>query len=246
MTQPRLVLVEDDPTVRSFVCMALEDLPITIAECDGVPAAIETLARQAADLIVTDLMMPGESGIDLIDHLHRQPALRGEAKIIMMSAGLTPAVRAELASRDVWCLLDKPVSVKQLEGAVITALGPLLAAAPVPVPAPPPAAMPGPVAAHVQAYFDGDIELYESYRSAVLQQLPSDIESGDTACAGGNLKNLRIVAHSLKSVLATMGYADLAELAKVVENASHAGHQDAAASGWQDLRARMLAFVQAG
>ena len=37
MTRPRVLLVEDDPSLRRFVRMALEELPIDLIECDSVP-----------------------------------------------------------------------------------------------------------------------------------------------------------------------------------------------------------------
>lgn len=247
MTRPRLLLVEDDSTVRHFVRMVLEDLPIDVIECIDVPAALEVLHDKPADLILTDLMMPGESGMDLIDRLNNDAALRGDAKIIMMSAGLTPAIRAELVSRKVWRLLDKPVTVGQLEGAITEALGPSLLNPPLQAQgittAEPPVTS---LESHVQAYFDGDVELYQAYREAVMTQLPNDIVHGDEACTQTDWKGLRLVAHSLKSVLTTLGHPDLAEWAKGVENASHANDAGAATSGWHALRSRLQSLILAG
>jgi CheY-like chemotaxis protein len=243
-----LILVEDDSTVRSFVRMVLEDLPIEVIECQDVPAALVVLEARPADLILTDLMMPGESGMDLIDRLNTDPTLRGHAKIIMMSAGLTPAIRAQLASRNVWRLLDKPVTVGQLESAVTEGLGSLLVNLDTTNTAVTPAASTpvDPLAEHVQAYFDGDIELYEAYRDAVMAQLPTDINNGNEACTQADWKNLRLVAHSLKSVLTTLGQPDLAELAKGVENASHANDAGPATSGWRALSDRLQSLIQLG
>jgi len=247
VTRPRLILVEDDATVRHFVRMVLEEQPIDVIECNDVPAALAALQHQPADLILTDLMMPGESGMDLIDRLNSDATLRGHAKVIMMSAGLTPAIRAELASRNVWRLLDKPVTVGQLEGAVTEALQPLLSKpASTNLPATPVAPQEEAMAAHVHAYFDGDIELYTAYREAVMTQLPSDILHGDEACASADWKGLRLVAHSLKSVLTTLGHPDLAEWAKGVENASHAQEAEPALAGWQALRGQLHSLIQPG
>lgn len=249
MTRPRLILVEDDSTVRNFVRMVLEEHPIDVIECADVPAALAALQASPADLILTDLMMPGESGMDLIDRLNDDPALRGGAKIVMMSAGLTPAVRSELATRNVWRLLDKPVTVGQLESAVTEGLGSLLTnpdtstsivtttAASVTT---------STLAEHVQAYFDGDVELYEAYRDAVMTQLPTDIINGNEACAQADWKNLRLVAHSLKSVMTTLGQPDLAELAKGIENASQAHDAVTAASGWRALSDQLQSLIQLG
>lgn len=119
---PRVLLVEDDATLRRFVAMALEDMPIDLVQCDAVAPALALLAQDPFVLVLTDLMMPGESGFDLLEHLHRTPALRGRARVAVLSAGLTPEVREQLADMEVWRMLSKPVSVGTLVACVQDAI----------------------------------------------------------------------------------------------------------------------------
>ena len=240
MTLPRVLLVEDDASLRRFVAMALEDLDhIELVQCDAVAPALELLARGPFRLILTDLMMPGESGFDLLARLQHAPALRGPARVAVLSAGLTPAVRAQLAGMDVWRLLSKPVSVSTLIACVNDALqdGDATQA---------PAVHPvapwgqGSDRAHaIQEYFEGDRDLFDAYRGACTEQFPQDMLEGDAASASGDLLALRRVAHSLRSVLLTLGYPMLSSQARMLEEFSQAGQLAPARAQWAGLRSAM-------
>lgn len=240
MATPRVLLIEDDPSLRRFVAMALEDMDsIELVQCDGVASALVLLGQGPFRLILTDLMMPGESGFDLLARLQRTPALRGPARVAVLSAGLTPAVREQLASMDVWRLLSKPVSVGALVSCVNDAVQGGDAAV---APAGDPVMqwrVGGDRAHAVQEYFEGNEELFDAYRSACMAQFPQDIAEGDAAMAAGDLQALRRVAHSLKSVLLTLGYPLVSAQARTLEETSHAGMPEPARAQWADLRGAM-------
>ncbi|MFM8937142.1 MAG: response regulator transcription factor [Vulcanococcus sp.] len=67
--QARLLVVEDDDTIRETVCeaMAIEDFAVTAA-ADG-QRAWALLQEQSFDLVVLDLMLPGLNGLDLCRRL---------------------------------------------------------------------------------------------------------------------------------------------------------------------------------
>jgi CheY-like chemotaxis protein len=247
MALPRVLLVEDDPSLRRFVAMALEDMDtIELVQCDAVAPALALLAQGQFRLILTDLMMPGESGFDLIARLQRVPELRGPARVAVLSAGLTPAVREQLAGMDVWRLLSKPVSVSTLIACVTDALQGAEGAE---LPAAHPAAQwrQGGDRAHaIREYFEGNQELFDAYRSACMGQFPQDLRAGDSASAAGDLPALRRVAHSLKSVLLTLGYPMVSSLARTLEDTSHAGLLQPAREQWAHLRGAMEEILQPG
>ena len=111
----RVLLVEDDPSVARFVAMALEDLPIELVVCHRVSAALDALRVKPVHLVITDLMLPGESGLDLLQALQDQPALRHDAVLVVFSAGVNTEVRQKLDALHVWRVLSKPISVVALE-----------------------------------------------------------------------------------------------------------------------------------
>ncbi len=67
-----ILLVEDDPLVRRTACRTLEDLGYQVASCENADQAWERLAELATvDLLVTDVVMPGQSGPQLAEALRR-------------------------------------------------------------------------------------------------------------------------------------------------------------------------------
>lgn len=239
MALARMLLVEDDPMLRRFVRLALDQLPLEILECDTVPAAIGLLTTHPVQLIVTDLMLPGASGIDLLRHLQTFPDLRGQAKVVVFSAGLTSATRLALAPLQVWRMLEKPVSIGLLEQCVQDAMADALPQA-VPTPSVPTTAMGN----AVDAYFGGDAELFHLYRATCLAQFPHDVAAGDHASTSHDAPALLRVAHSLKTVLLTIGLPRLAAQARALEQACHAAQPDAAERNWKLLRAALAEFIK--
>lgn len=233
MNAARVVVVDDDASIRRLVELALEPLPIELVLCADVPAARAALRERRADLLITDMMMPGETGIDLLRSLQADPSLRGGARLAVFSAGLDGARRAELKQLDVWRLIDKPVSTLALEACVCEALGldPDAAAAPPPVPADDDAD------AHAAAaHFGGDLALFRAFRDGCLAQFPLDRAAGDAASAAGDAPALRRVAHNLKSVLRLLGLEPSSRLAARLEQAAADGDTVTARSLWTGLR----------
>ncbi len=77
MSRPVVLLVEDDPSVARFVSMALEILPVAVETCPCVESALAWLRHHRAALVITDLMLPGESGMALLRQLQAEPAPGG-------------------------------------------------------------------------------------------------------------------------------------------------------------------------
>lgn len=243
--QARILLVDDDPALRRFAQMALEDMPLDLITCDRVSTAVQVLQEGPVQIIVTDLMMPGESGLGLLQRLKEQPALRGQARVVVLSAGLTPARREELVHMDVWCLLDKPVSVVQLMACINEGLAPASPTKPPATAAQEP--LPANAArAHAQAaieeYFAGNGALYRAYRATCLTQFVHDVHNGDTAAAAHDLVALRHLAHNAKSVLRMLGYPALSTQAHCLEEDCTKGRSAEALAGWQALRTAVLAI----
>jgi hypothetical protein len=94
--------------------------------------------------------------------------------------------------------------------------------------------------AAVDTYFDGDRVFYDNFRASCVLQFAEDIAEGDRACAAQDAPLLRRTAHSLKSVLLTLGHADLSAQAKAVETAANAGPLPEAVAGWQGLRQSLV------
>jgi len=67
----RVVVVDDSRLIREIARDALEG-QVRLECCADAEAAIEALSREPADLVISDLTMPGMSGIDLLERVRRE------------------------------------------------------------------------------------------------------------------------------------------------------------------------------
>ncbi len=112
--QGRIVVVDDDRLVREIVCDALESLA-RVEACESGEQALESLSRERADLVISDLTMPGMSGIQLLERIQReQPGT--EFVLLTANASVESAVGAlRMGAAD---YLIKPIRPEELALAV--------------------------------------------------------------------------------------------------------------------------------
>jgi len=70
-TQARVVVVDDSRLIREIARDALAGR-VAVECCESAEIALEALAREPADLVISDLEMPGLTGIDLLERVRRE------------------------------------------------------------------------------------------------------------------------------------------------------------------------------
>lgn len=79
-----ILVIDDEPLVRRTVRMTLERAGHTVIEANNGREGEQKFAMQPVDLVITDILMPDQEGIETIRHLRRNnPGL----KILAMSGG---------------------------------------------------------------------------------------------------------------------------------------------------------------
>jgi len=76
---PRLLLIEDDPAFAARMSRNLKASGFDVTACGDVDSARSRLSEQSFDLVLTDIRLPGESGLDLLESLS-EPVGAGEAE----------------------------------------------------------------------------------------------------------------------------------------------------------------------
>lgn len=244
---PAVLLVEDDASIARFVTLALEGMPLTLVSCASAEQAQSLLQSQPFALLITDLMLPGASGVELIEWLRSSP--QAGCSAVVFSAGVRADVALRLEQLQVWGVLRKPVSVAQLVDCVESVLAAQPAGSPAPASvqaadADMPADVPadgGPAA--VSSYFGGDAALFHSYRASCLAQLPDDVALGENLLAARDAAALRRLAHNLKSVLRLLGHEQASGLAQTLEQACLASDWAGATDAWRQLGAALLGML---
>lgn len=115
----RILVVEDDPDLAKMLARILGHEGYAVATCSDGAAALRHLEAEPVDLLITDLMMPGMEGEELLFELRRRDH---PMPVILISAS---AVRAQVADRlKVEASLSKPFDTEELVQLVASLLDP--------------------------------------------------------------------------------------------------------------------------
>jgi signal transduction histidine kinase len=87
---PRVLVAEDEPDLRGFVVGVLKESYEVDAAADGAEA-LKLLKQNRPDLVLTDVMMPGTSGLDLCRAIKGDPSLRNIPVILLTARGESEA-----------------------------------------------------------------------------------------------------------------------------------------------------------
>ncbi|HKR75942.1 MAG TPA: nitrogen regulation protein NR(I) [Rhodanobacter sp.] len=102
-------IVDDDRGVRFVLAAALRDAGLAVREFDTVGAVREALRKSRPALLLTDVRMPGESGLALLEELKAQ----GTGPVIVMSAYTDVATTAAAYRAGAADYLAKPFDLDQ-------------------------------------------------------------------------------------------------------------------------------------
>ena len=80
---PHILIVDDDREIRDLVGKVLEREGFRISRVENGTVMRQTLATSAIDLVVLDIMMPGDDGLALCRELR---GTRNQTPIIMLTA----------------------------------------------------------------------------------------------------------------------------------------------------------------
>lgn len=106
-----LLIVDDEPHTREGLELALED-EFEVFTATSAKEAVNALDEEEFQVILTDLRMPGDSGMSVIDHAIRHSS---NPLCIMMTAYGEVEVAVEAMKRGAFDFLPKPINLEQLE-----------------------------------------------------------------------------------------------------------------------------------
>jgi PAS domain S-box-containing protein len=111
----RIVLVDDDETIRSLVCESLEDAGYAMTACATPIEALAQLRDQRPDVVISDVVMPEMNGWEFsraLDRLH--PGLR----LVLVSGYSAEGMPPDVAKRPLTTFVPKPFTPSRLISAV--------------------------------------------------------------------------------------------------------------------------------
>ncbi|MBA1192769.1 response regulator [Pseudomonas entomophila] len=105
---PTILVVDDEYLIADILGFALEDEGFQVHTASNGRAALEVLAVQPIDLVITDYMMPVLNGQELVAAIRAEPALSTLPVILMSGA---QASQAQIGPTAFCAVFEKPFDV---------------------------------------------------------------------------------------------------------------------------------------
>jgi two-component system OmpR family response regulator len=114
----RILLVDDEADIRTVARLALEAVGgFEVHECASGFAAAAAIAEHAPQLVLMDVMMPGQDGMETLKVLRATPGLQ-QVPVVFMTAKVQPQEVALLRSLGAIDVIAKPFDPMTLAQAV--------------------------------------------------------------------------------------------------------------------------------
>jgi two-component system, cell cycle sensor histidine kinase and response regulator CckA len=109
----RILVVEDEDSVRAFALRALQSRGYTVVEADSGESGLEAIEndKDGFELILSDVVMPEMDGPTMLAEIRKRGI---KTKFIFMSGYAEDAFERNLENPDDFAFLQKPFSLKQL------------------------------------------------------------------------------------------------------------------------------------
>jgi CheY-like chemotaxis protein len=122
MAGERILIVDDHKEAARLIRRNLETLEqdFIIDDVFSAEEALLELSRGKTDLLVADVLLPGISGLELLERLK---AKNPDAKVILVSGVTDPKIRREVAQAGANAFFFKPIDMPEFLDAVERALG---------------------------------------------------------------------------------------------------------------------------
>lgn len=116
---PVISIVDDDASIRSAMVDLVMSHGFEVHSFDSAEQFLTSAERHETSCIVSDVQMPGTSGIELKNHLLAQ---NDRTPVIFVTAFPQPAIRKQAFDAGAICFLTKPFDGATLMGCIAEAL----------------------------------------------------------------------------------------------------------------------------
>jgi signal transduction histidine kinase/DNA-binding NarL/FixJ family response regulator/transcriptional regulator with XRE-family HTH domain/HPt (histidine-containing phosphotransfer) domain-containing protein len=243
-----ILLAEDNPVNVKLAGAHLQKMGYRLSVAASGLQALEALARERFDLVLMDVEMPGMDGVTAAGIIRaggpaERPVLDPEVPIVAVTAHASPEVRRRCMEAGMDDYVAKPINFSEL-AKVIRRLLPD-GGEPRRAPSPgAPSALAAPADDAAPCVLDTRAAMerlgideagYAPILAVSAREIDKRLHLCRTALAAGNMTDLALHAHTLKSTTSTIGAVKGAECAKNLEHAADAGKTDEAAALLNDL-----------
>jgi len=110
--QYRVLVVEDDPDIRRILQLFLTERDFSVTTADRAATALELVGEAPFDLILSDVRMPGMSGLELLQTVRERDA---DVQLVLMTAYSSVKDAVEAIQAGATDYIEKPIDFRRLE-----------------------------------------------------------------------------------------------------------------------------------
>jgi two-component system sensor histidine kinase RpfC len=212
VTKLRVLVADDNPTNREVIGKILERSGHAVTLVNDGEQALDSIERDAHDIVILDRNMPGMGGMEALQALRLMTRGRERLPVIMLSADVTPEAKREALEAGADAFLSKPIEamrlldeIQRLAGAKPEARK---AEAPVPMARLAAAAAPPVVNAETLGHLEelgSSLGFVEKLIRVFLSDSAAILERIEKVLAGRDYHEFRSLVHAMKGSSASMG-----------------------------------------
>jgi CheY-like chemotaxis protein len=117
----RVLVVDDEKLVRDLTVLVLERAGYEVVSADSARQALELVETHSIDLVVTDVVMPDLTGVELLAEIRER---RPDLPVVLMTGGSPdPARTKNPLEVGASAIVFKPYTHSELRDAVAAAFG---------------------------------------------------------------------------------------------------------------------------
>jgi two-component system, sensor histidine kinase and response regulator len=222
----RILVAEDNQVNRKLVTRLLQKRGHKISAVENGRAALDAVtspSSRAFDVVLMDVQMPEMNGLEATAAIRQREQETGtHVPIIALTAHAMPADRERCLAAGMDGYLAKPIDVEELIAAVESHAGGLPPASTATIVAPPARRSVFDEQAAL-AHAGGDRELLREVIGLFQSDSPAALRRVDRAVKNNDPEELRLAAHALKGVLATVGSSAGKDAAMALEHVARSG-----------------------
>jgi DNA-binding NtrC family response regulator len=109
MTSPRVLIVDDDASLRMTLAGNLDLAGFTVVESANAAEALQAFAQESFDLVLSDIRMPGIDGVEMFRRMKR---VRPDLPVVLMTAFADEPCVARAIDAGVFTILPKPFDME--------------------------------------------------------------------------------------------------------------------------------------
>ena len=115
MTTPTILVADDDAGIRTVISQALNRAGYEVHTTGNAATLWQWVNDGDGDLVITDVIMPDENGLDLVPRIHK---IRPKLRVVVMSAQNTLLTAVKANERGAFEYLPKPFDINELVNVV--------------------------------------------------------------------------------------------------------------------------------